>query len=189
MMAIQMSVSGTGEHLSGRSCVQNLQSRGSICSTMKRPLLGLRGPGSPGWKSGKRRASLEDSGIFPVWCLFYACITLSTSPRTPVSGLQMLPRNPQPREPLAFPRIASVLHPQLGHVNRLTQRPLWHHACLPTSSTEGGKEDTLPKTPEETVAKGTQVNFQYSLSHINVEFCLHESQMHLLQADICHNTA
>lgn len=35
----------------------------------------------------------------------------------------------------------------------LTQSPLWHHASVT------GK-DTLPKTPEETVAKGTRANFQ-----------------------------
>lgn len=40
----------------------------------------------------------------------------------------------------------------------LTQCPLSQHACLPTSFT-----DTLPKSPEETVARGTRENFQGSV--------------------------
>lgn len=48
MIAIQMTTSGIGEHLSERLCVQNLQSWGSIHSAMKRPLSGPRDPRSFG---------------------------------------------------------------------------------------------------------------------------------------------
>lgn len=136
MIAIQMTTSGIGEHLSGRLCVQNLQSWGSIHGAMKRPLSGPRDPRSFGWRSRKRRAPLEDRGTVAVWW--------SLVPALLWGHHQEL----QSQVTVCIPKVC---------ICALTQSPLWHHACLTTSVTD---EDTLPKTPEETVAKGTRENFQ-----------------------------
>lgn len=143
MIAIQMSTAGTGEHLSGRLCVQNLQSWGSIHSTIKRPLSGHRDPGSFGWRSRKTRAPLEDRGIVTVWWSLMSALLQGHHQELQSSVTKAVRKSPDPGNRLLFPGLYLC--------------SLWQHACLTTSFTD---EDTLPKTPEETVARGTRANFQ-----------------------------
>lgn len=89
MIATQMSTSGIGEHVSGRLCVQNLPSWGSIHSAMKKS---LSGP----WVIWLKEQEDERTSRRQRHCrcvmVAYVCITLRTSPRTPVLAYKCCPK-------------------------------------------------------------------------------------------------
>lgn len=142
-MAIQRSFLGIQDTYK-RGCVL------SICWGLHlQPLPGLRSH----WVEGAgRNEHLQKTGASPPCdvCLYIPL----RPPRTPVSGLQRLSKNPQHTEPLLLPGFyLCFAHSRETWIKWHSVHSETQLACL-LHSQRVKKEDIFPKTPEETVAKG-----------------------------------
>lgn len=112
---------------------------GSNYSSMKRSLPGLRGHLVDLAGRGKCLWEAEASSPCHVsLCLHYSAnVTKNSSPWGHKRG-------PKPSNTGNLLLLPELLLAQSGNLNETTQRALWHHACLPTSHTEGGNRRHAP---------------------------------------------